>query len=399
MAFKGLGQIGLVGILALAAWVGVVDAKPITYQGQLLVDGVPADGVYDLEFRVYGGATGPLLLGPMVAVNDLQIDGGALNVQLDFGEAFSSRDAYLEISIRLGATQDPFDILLPRQFMTSAPKALHALKADTLSGPTWNRGETPVGSRIQWFGYGDDRVLINRSEPISNLEFLGVHIQYEPIGGMVISNTDPTASTIVAHAPGGVIGAMQQFDGAAQEWALVVGGNEVFVADSGGVRSGPVVADSYAYTNPVTQAVTVSGDVFHSALGTPFNASFFGGGAYLSTPGDNAPMVAPISLPHGATITKLTARLEDNVASNISVSLTANYPDGSLVTLVSVSTDGIAPMAGIQELQSTDVDAMESVIDTFLNGYYLRVFSLSWPGDSSLRIWSVTVEYTVAAPN
>jgi len=380
------------GMLAMALAAGLACAEPITYQGHLLVDGLPAEGSFDLEYRVFDSVMEGVQLGQTAIADDVVVSGGLLDVELDLGDAFDSADAYLEISVRLGDSEDSFDILAPRQLITATPKAVHASKADAMTGLGWSEGGAVFGDgQILKFGSGDDRVLINRSTLITPIEYFGVHITNLPIGGIVISNEEATGSTILAHAVGGSIGASQTFDGPNQRWYLTVGVDEVFAADATGIQ-----AASIGYTSPVTQAVTVAGDMFHSALGTPFAASFFSGGAYLKTAGDNAPMVAPIMLPHGAVITRFTARFEDNAVSELSISLVGAASDGSLVTIASVASSGA--MSGIQTVEAETI-AVENVIDSFGTGYYLRAFCNSWPGDESMRVWSVTVEYTVTAPN
>ncbi len=389
-------QNGLLASALMAAFAsGLACAEPITYQGTLNVNGMPATGIYDLECRIFDAALDGVQLGETVIIDDLAVPAGVFSVEMDFGEVFDSTDVWLEISVRDGASEDVHDILMPRQAITATPKAIHATKADSLTGLGWNPGGTVFGGgQILHFGQGDDRVLINRQEIINPLEYFGVHITDFATGGIFISNADAMRSTIFAHVTGGEIGASQTFNGKTQEWTLMLGTSEVLKADSSGIS-----APSYGYTASVTQAVTISGDVFHSALGTPFRASFFGGGAYLSTPGDNAPLVAPVSLPDGAKVTRFVARLEDNAVSNLTVSLMGAQSGGALVSIASVSTEGIAPMVGIQSLSTTEIDEEGELVSAFSTGYYIRVFSSSWPGDSSLRIWSVTVEYTVDAPN
>lgn len=380
------------GMLVLALTTGLACAEPITFQGHLLFDGLPAEGSFDLEYRVFDAEIEGVQVGQTAIADDVVVSGGLLNVELDLGDAFDSADAYLEISVRLGDSEDVYDILSPRQLVTAAPKAVHASKADALTGLGWSEGGMVFGDgQILQFGAGDDRVLINRSTLITPIEYFGVHITDLPIGGIVISNEADTGSTILAHAVDGSVGASQTFDGTDQRWYLTVGVNEVFTADATGVK-----ATSIGYSSPVTQATTVAGDAFHSALGTPFAASFFSGGAYLTTAGDNAPMVAPINLPHGAVITRFTARFEDNAVADIAISLTGATSGGSLVTIASVASSGL--MSGIQTVDADSIDK-DNVVDTLGTGYYLRAFCSSWPGDASMRVWSVTVEYTVTAPN
>ena len=93
-----------------------------------------------------------------------------------------------------------------------------------------------------------------------------------------------------AHVSGGVIGASEVFNGETRELTVQIDATDVLRANSAGIQSA-----SFKYFNPVAGAVTVAGDVFHSAMGTPFLASVFSGGAYITDANAAVPMVAPIT--------------------------------------------------------------------------------------------------------
>jgi hypothetical protein len=375
-------------------------AEPVGYQGRLDVNSVPAEGVFDLQCVLFDAPIDGNQIGELAVVDDLMITDGLLNTQLDFGDAFDSAGVYLEISIRDGASEGEYEVLTPRQFIASTPKAIHALSADSIRGLGWTPGESlfTTGDLLT-FGEGNDRVLINRDELVNPLEFFGVHINGLDIGAMVISNEEAMKSTMFAHVTGGVIGASEVFNGTTRELTLQIDAADVLKANSAGIQS-----VSYKYLNPTTGeimpvagAVTVAGDVFHSAMGTPFLASVFSGGAYITDANMGVPMVAPIQLPNGATVTKFTARFEDAAVSDLLISIKGASANGTLLGIADIATSGSA--AGIQSLSTTEIVAENSVIENGTTGYYIRAFSPSWPGDSTLRIWSVTVEYTVDGPS
>ncbi|MFK7758683.1 MAG: hypothetical protein AB8C13_01910 [Phycisphaerales bacterium] len=392
---------GVCACLVLGAESAV--AEPITYQGVLNDAGKPAVGLYDLEFKLFDSFMDGVQIGETFFADDVFVIGGLINAQFDAPDVFDSTEMYLQVGVRAGESEemDPFDMLVPRQQITRSPKAFHALRADSLTGPGWSVGSTIFGGDVLRFGNGGDRVVINREDLIAPIEFFGVHIaglSKGGSGGVVISNEDPTGGTLIAHSIDGAISATQAFSGKSQEWTLTIGQSASITAGSAGVETAAMTAPSYAYTTPVAQAVTVAGDVFHSVLGTPFVASFFSAGAYISEAGVNTPMVAPITLPHGATITKMIGRFEDNAGGmnqDLMISLTAAKADGSLSSVATVQSKGAA--AGIQSVDTVEI--MDEVVDGFGTGYYIRAFCPSWPGDMSLRIWSVTVEYTVPGPN
>lgn len=100
-----------------------------TYQGQLNVDGTPADGTCNLQFSLFAAASGGAALatvGPLA----VSVDNGLFTVPLDFGANFTGADRWLQISAECPGS-DPA-VLAPRQQITAAPYALYANTAGTI---------------------------------------------------------------------------------------------------------------------------------------------------------------------------------------------------------------------------------------------------------------------------
>lgn len=107
-----------------------------TYQGQLKNGGTPADGAFDLRFRLYSAATGGSQLGSTLCLDDVPVSGGLFTVPLDFGNVFSNAGSFLEVDVRANAGADcgnanGFTTLSPRQPVTPAPAAIYAQSAGT----------------------------------------------------------------------------------------------------------------------------------------------------------------------------------------------------------------------------------------------------------------------------
>src|SRR5216684_1149529 len=79
---------------------------PFTYQGRLNDGGAPANGVYDLEFRVFDALSGGSQQGGTVTVDHLGITNGLFTATLDFGGAPFSGGAnrWLNLAVRPGAS-------------------------------------------------------------------------------------------------------------------------------------------------------------------------------------------------------------------------------------------------------------------------------------------------------
>ncbi len=149
LARKWRGVPRLAVVMALAAGVCGV-AAPVcgqptplgtafTYQGELATAGVPANGGYDIRFKLFDAAAGGTQIGPTLCVNNLQVAGGRFGASLDFGAVFTGQKRYLEIEVRTDAGLDcgvgaGYDTLAPRQELTGAPQASFAITAGSISG-------------------------------------------------------------------------------------------------------------------------------------------------------------------------------------------------------------------------------------------------------------------------
>jgi hypothetical protein len=123
--------LALLGSLTLAQEEAPQGAMPqaqvydgFTYQGRLLEDDLPADGEYDVQYRLYDVSSGGT---PLDSMSDDLIPGsdGLFTVRLGFGSQYFTGGArYLEIALRPSGSSDPYTTLSPRQELTAAPYAL-----------------------------------------------------------------------------------------------------------------------------------------------------------------------------------------------------------------------------------------------------------------------------------
>src|SRR3989442_1261536 len=99
-----------------------------TYQGRLNDGGAPANGAYDLEFRVFDALSGGGQQGGTVTVDDLGITNGLFTAVLDFGGAPFSGGAnrWLNVAVRPGASTGAYTNVTPRQQISAAPYAMTA---------------------------------------------------------------------------------------------------------------------------------------------------------------------------------------------------------------------------------------------------------------------------------
>jgi hypothetical protein len=108
-----------------------------TFQGRLNDSGVPANGNYDLELKLFdtpAAGTGTQI-GSTIDRPGVKVTSGVFTVQLDFtAAAFSGGDRFVEVGVTPAGSGTPFTILDPRQPITPTPYALFSLNAAMASG-------------------------------------------------------------------------------------------------------------------------------------------------------------------------------------------------------------------------------------------------------------------------
>jgi hypothetical protein len=99
----------------------LAQTSAFTYQGKLADGGVPANGAFDLTFRLFNASVGGSQIGADVVVADVQVTDGVFTVVLDFGAAaFSAgEERFLQINVRPGSSGGAFTPMLPLQPLTS----------------------------------------------------------------------------------------------------------------------------------------------------------------------------------------------------------------------------------------------------------------------------------------
>jgi hypothetical protein len=130
----------LTGVIGLLVCNGIVWAQPtsaFTYQGRLTASGAPANGNFEMEFKLYDApntGTG-VQHGVTLERDPVTANAGVFTVTLDFGaNAFGGAARYLEIGVRPDSSANAYTVLSPRQPITSSPYAIQTLSAQQLAG-------------------------------------------------------------------------------------------------------------------------------------------------------------------------------------------------------------------------------------------------------------------------
>lgn len=156
--YQALVASAMIIVIALPA---LAQSTLFTYQGELKRNGQPANGAFDLRFRLYDAASAGQQLGSIQCFNDVAVTNGRFTASLDFNQQFASINArYLEIEIRQNTTEDcgsssaGYTVLSPRQLIAVTPRAAAANVANALSAPDGTPANAVVVDNAGKLGVG-----------------------------------------------------------------------------------------------------------------------------------------------------------------------------------------------------------------------------------------------------
>jgi hypothetical protein len=137
------------------------------FQGRLNDGNNPANGRYDLQFKLFDAITGGNQVGATLDKPNLLLNNGVFSTQLDFGPSiFTGSDRFIEISLRptvpANITPNAFVILGARQQIMSVPysvKSLNATNSDNATNAINATTATTAVNSQQLGGLPDSRYL------------------------------------------------------------------------------------------------------------------------------------------------------------------------------------------------------------------------------------------------
>jgi len=386
-------------LAGLALPISQAAAEPFAFQGQLNDAGFPADGMYDLEFELFGLESGGTQVGSTVVIEDQIVVNGVFLVDLDFGDVFDGSERWIEMSVRNGDSMDVYTELSPRLKVGKSPQASYATKAgvaDGLSEPFWT--EAPG---VLAFGEdeGQDQYFFNRNRDVNSTDVMVVHSAKAGLGGMTLSSWS-NGMPYFGYATGGFMRAQTYYDPGTDAWVVNKGGdqleidsnNDVIVTNNlivGGTitsLSEPEQTTQYKSYTPETLYTGLTGadhifNVFAGSVG-PVNSPLY--------------VRADLDLPHGASITKITVQFVDQTTStDIRVQL-SQRDLGTMAFIVTNLRDSLGAMNGA--VQTMVIEPSPSiVIDNTMYTYDLRFASSvgNWPSTGTMGVRSVLVEYNM----
>jgi hypothetical protein len=121
---EGTKMRAITATIVLAALAGAAAASPFTYQGSLVENGQPANGLYDMTFQLADAEIFGFLLDSDT-INNVEVVNGLFTVEVDFDEILMNHDSRW-IAVVVEGTP-----LSPRTRLRPTPRAYNAVRANT----------------------------------------------------------------------------------------------------------------------------------------------------------------------------------------------------------------------------------------------------------------------------
>lgn len=351
------------------------------YQGALDLGGTPANGEFDLRFTLYDSATGGNLIGSPVVLADVAMTQGRFSVMLDFGaDAFGPDARWLQIEVKeLDRTQ--YTLLSPRQRISPVPTALWSQAPWRTSGGnlSYTGGKVGIGETAPAWplhvkagqavallestagDYGSVLELRNRTLAISR-KFLGA-INFNDVEGSYPGQIAYTTTDEMTFRVDGAEQLRLSKDG------LTIPATTRFVAIP--------AAAFIPQHNGHSYSISERGLRYHCSDDICYGQDF----------------IAPVSLPHGATITQLVLVGAD---TNSSFDMTLNLYRAGWTDLNTSELMASVPSSGsVANLRYFVTENISHAkVDNRFHSYSL-VLTIY---DGSMAFRSVHITYKVTEP-
>lgn len=288
-----------------------------TYQGKLNDGANPANGTYDMQFKLFDTSivgTG-VQQGPTITNGSVTVSSGVFSVQLPVGsEPFSGPPRFLEIGVRPSGSPNAYTVLGPRSLIMSAPYAMRSLNssvADTLSsgcvgcvtstqigagsGNYVQNTLTPQNANFSIVGNGSANILTANQFNIGANRVLGKGLSSIFVGESAgLSNTSGTGNTFVGYSAGvlNTTGDNNSFFGLNAGLVNNAFGNSFFGAFSGNANSTGTFNSFFGSGSGVFNTTGFENAFFGANAGNhntdgEHNAFFGSWSGYANTTGDD----------------------------------------------------------------------------------------------------------------
>jgi hypothetical protein len=161
-------RIAILFLLAgLTAGTSFAQSSFFTYQGRLTDGGNPADGGYDMQFKLFD--VNGIQQGSTISISSVQVTNGVFKVDLDFGSAtFDGSRRFLEIGVRPESSSDPHTVLSPRQLVTAVPYSIRSIVAGAADTANIANTATNATNAAQLGGLAASQYVLTTDSRLSN---------------------------------------------------------------------------------------------------------------------------------------------------------------------------------------------------------------------------------------
>ncbi|MDM7923255.1 MAG: hypothetical protein QUS14_13220 [Pyrinomonadaceae bacterium] len=358
------------------------------YQGNLVLNGQPANGSYDFEFRLFSSFVGGTQIDVTRTHPGIQVTNGLFAVSLLFDDGFTGGTRYLDISVR-PAGSGSYTALTPRTFIATTPYAMRSTNAFQAANAT--TAETAqsaafaekAGSALT---AGSADVAANATNA-TNATNAATASNALALGGLApnqyVLTNDPRLTDTRSPAPGST-NYIQ--NGTTQQPA-----SNFNISGSGTVGGNLSIGGNI--TIPVTtRYFSIPGVAF---LPTTDAVAYDGQNARWATGGSSAAFSAPVNLPDGANITEVRLIYFRGASETISFSFRRFDPmTNTTQTIASGTGSGAScPCSLVPSLGPF------TIVNNQTHSYFALV---GWNVNSQFpdahKIQGLRITYTVTAP-
>src|SRR5437016_150660 len=253
-----------------------------TYQGRLADGGTAANGIYDMQFKLYDTATvgTGTQIGSTITKSTVMVTSGVFTVDLDFGSsAFPGAGRFLGIAVRANGSLNPYTELAPRQPVTSTPYALRTISAALADNAT-NATQLGGVTANQYVQTSDSRLSDPRPPTIGSSNYIQNTTSAQAGSNFNISGSGTAGGTLRAD----VVNAATQYNIGGNRVLSTAGANSLFAGLGSGQAN--TTGGSNSFFGTLAGNSNTSGgnnSFFGSTAGysntTGASNSFFGDGA------------------------------------------------------------------------------------------------------------------------
>ena len=135
------------GLLLFLLSITNAQTTAFNYQGRLTEGGSPANGSYQMQFKLFDALSGGNQIGGTISDVNLTVTNGIFGTKLDFGaNALSGANRWLEIAVRHSSSEF-YTLLAPREQIASSPYAVRTLSAASADNAL-NLGGIPASEYV-----------------------------------------------------------------------------------------------------------------------------------------------------------------------------------------------------------------------------------------------------------